>query len=74
MDKIYTAAAENQLIKIYDATTGSLLNTISTGNKIISTPVVSGNLMTVMVINSANMRSLLTYIVPGGTLKTSIGI
>ena len=58
-------------VKIYDAGTGQLYRVIAVGGNIVSSPYVSGNVMTVTV-ESAGKKQIKTFTLPGGGLRTTI--
>jgi len=58
-------------IKIFDALTGSLYKVISVGGNIVSSPYISGNVVTATVEMSGK-RFNKTFLLPGGGLKSSM--
>jgi len=58
-------------VKIYDAGSGQLHRVITVGGNIVSSPYVSGNVMTVTV-ESAGKKQIKTFTLPGGGLRTTI--
>jgi hypothetical protein len=61
----------NTTVKIYDAGSGQLYRVITVGGNIVSSPYVSGNVMTVTV-ESAGKKQIKTFTLPGGGLRTTI--
>ena len=61
----------NTTVKIYDAGTGQLYRVITVGGNIVSSPYVSGNVMTVTV-EAAGRKQIKTFTLPGGGLRTTI--
>lgn len=69
--KIFIAQqGSGSTIKIFEAETGRLYRIIATGGKIISTPVVTDNIVTVTV-ESGDSRMIKTFSLPNGGLKTT---
>lgn len=69
--KIFIAQqGSGSTIKVFEAETGRLYRIISTGGKIISTPVVTDNIVTVTV-EAGDSRMIKTYSLPNGGLKTT---
>jgi hypothetical protein len=60
-------------VKIYDAGTGQLYRVIAVGGNIVSSPYVSGSVMTVTV-ESAGKKQIKTFTLPGGGLRTTIPV
>ena len=58
-------------VKIYDAGTGQLYRVIAVGGNIVSSPYVSGSVMTVTVETAAR-KQIKTFTLPGGGLRTTI--
>jgi len=58
-------------VKIYDTGTGQLYRVIAVGGNIVSSPYVSGNVMTVTV-ETAGRKQIKTFTLPGGGLRTTI--
>jgi len=58
-------------VKIYDAGTGQLYRVIAVGGNIVSSPYVSGSVMTVTV-ETAGKKQIKTFTLPGGGLRTTI--
>jgi len=58
-------------VKIYDAGTGQLYRVIAVGGNIVSSPYVSGSVMTVTV-ETAGRKQIKTFTLPGGGLRTTI--
>ena len=58
-------------VKIYDAGTGQLFRVIAVGGNIVSSPYVSGSVMTVTV-ETAGRKQIKTFTLPGGGLRTTI--
>lgn len=61
----------NTTVKIYDAGSGQLYRVITVGGNIVSSPYVSGSVMTVTV-ESAGKKQIKTFTLPGGGLRTTI--
>lgn len=69
--KIFIAQqGSGSTIKIFNAETGRLHRIISTGGTIVSTPVVTGSVVTVTV-ESGGSRMVKTFSLPNGGLKTT---
>jgi hypothetical protein len=63
----------NSTVKIFEAGTGQLYRVITVGGNIISSPYVSGSIMTVTV-ESAGKKHVKTYSLPHGGLKSTIPV
>ena len=61
----------NTTVKIFDASTGQLYRVITVGGNIVSSPYVSGSVMTVTV-ETAGRKQIKTFTLPGGGLRTTI--
>lgn len=61
----------NTTVKIYDAGSGQLYRVIAVGGNIVSSPYVSGNVMTVTV-EASGKKQIKTFTLPSGGLKTTI--
>lgn len=61
----------NSTIKVFEASTGQLYRIIAVGGKIVSTPVVADNIITVTV-ECSNKKMIKTFSLPNGGLKSTI--
>lgn len=72
MQKLYSATAEGNKITIFDITNGSKVNSVSFSNEIIiNGPVVTNNLMCVIIKDKAGKMKGKVYNLPNATLKYS---
>jgi len=58
-------------VKLYETNTGQLYRVIAVGGNIVSSPYVSGSVMTVTV-ETAGKKQIKTFTLPGGGLRTTI--